>query len=68
MNSQTSIPLVIQEEETVLNQRAFSRLTWKLDRRLIPFLALLEINRFGFQVTIGLIFIFFECLKRFIKS
>jgi MFS family permease len=59
MNSQVSIRVVTQKEETALYQRAFSRLIWKLDRRLIPFLALLEINRFGFQVAIGLILIFF---------
>ncbi len=64
MNSQVSITVMTQEEETVREQRAASQLIWKLDQRLIPFLALLEINRFGFQVGIGFIFIFFRMSQK----
>ena len=67
MNNQVLVTVVKQKDETILYKRAFSRLIWKLDRRLIPFLAILEINRFGFQVAIGFILILFKCFKRFNK-
>ncbi|CAF3389235.1 unnamed protein product [Rotaria socialis] len=60
MGNQGPFDMVIQEEEIIRYQRAVSRLICKLDRRLIPFLALLEIARFGFQVAIGLILILVE--------
>jgi hypothetical protein len=53
MMSEKHFDFVIQKEEIVRYRRAVSHLTRKLDRRLIPFLALLEIARFGFQVAIG---------------
>lgn len=55
MPSHAALEMVIQEEEIVGYQRAVARLIRKLDRRLLPFLALIEIARFGFQVAIGLI-------------
>ncbi len=53
MVNEENFEVVIQEEEIVRYRRAVSHLTRKLDRRLIPFLALLEIARFSFQVAIG---------------
>lgn len=53
--TQESFNVLIQEVEIGRYQDAVSRLICKLDRRLIPFLASLEIARFGFQVAIGLI-------------
>lgn len=64
MNSHMSYVLVTQRGEMALHQRATSQLIWKLDRRLIPFLALLEIARFGFQVAIGHILVDFECIVK----
>lgn len=64
MARQGPYDIVIQEEETVRYRRAVSWLIWKLDRRLIPFLALLEMARFGFQVAIGFILIHFEHISR----
>lgn len=42
-----------QEDEAVLHRRAFRKIVQKLDKRIIPFIALLEISRFGFQVAIS---------------
>jgi hypothetical protein len=55
MTRDGSLAVLIQGEEIVRYQHAVSGLIRKLDRRLIPFLALLEIARFGFQVAIGVI-------------
>jgi hypothetical protein len=60
MASQGPFEMILQEEEIVQYQRAVSRLICKLDRRLIPFLALLETARFGFQFAIGPILLYLE--------
>jgi hypothetical protein len=57
MTEGDSSVVVIQEEEATYKKRAISRIIWKLDRRLIPFVVLLEISRFGFQVAISLFFV-----------
>ncbi|CAF2565556.1 unnamed protein product [Rotaria sp. Silwood2] len=64
MAHQRSTALVIQGEEIVQYQRAVSRLIRKLDRRLIPYLAFVEITRFGFQVAIGIFPIHFKLIAK----
>ena len=46
--------IVEQGVETVLLQNAIRRLIRKIDKRLIPFIMLLELSSFSSQIIIGL--------------
>jgi hypothetical protein len=53
MRKEASPAVMNQYDEAVLHQRAIYCLIRKLDRRIIPFMVLLEISRFGFQIAIS---------------
>lgn len=61
--------IVEQGVETVVLQNAIRRLIRKIDKRLIPFIMLLELSSFSSQIIIGLrvstFYIFDKTLKYF---
>jgi hypothetical protein len=48
------IPVISQNIEQQFRATAIRRLVWKLDRRLIPFLVLLEISSYINRLSIGM--------------
>ncbi len=47
------VPTVAQNIEMIRLQKAIRRLIKKIDRRLIPFLMVLELSSFSCQIIIG---------------
>jgi hypothetical protein len=54
MTTIITIPVISQNTEQQLRAIAIPRLVWKLDRRLIPFLVLLEISSYINRLSIGM--------------
>jgi hypothetical protein len=50
------IPVISQNIDQKFRATAIRRLVWKLDRRLIPFLVLLEISSYINRLSIGMCF------------
>lgn len=48
--------LITQNEDALLYRRAIRKLIRKLDLRILPFMVVLEISRFGFQVATSMRF------------
>jgi hypothetical protein len=50
------IPTIVQNAEKQFYNNAIHRLIWKLDRRVLPFLLLLEMSSYINRVSIGMCF------------
>jgi hypothetical protein len=57
MNKKILPKLINHEDEIISYQRAIHSLIRKLDQRIIPFMVLLQINRFSFQIAMSKCFI-----------
>jgi hypothetical protein len=51
-----NVSITVQKDEKQSYDNAVDRLIWKLDRRLLPFLFLLEMSSFMNRVSIGMYF------------